>query len=465
MFLNDDFLLTSEVAKKLYHDHASKMPIIDYHCHLSPQEIYEDKCFENITQAWLYGDHYKWRLMRANGVEERLITGNASDYERFLAWAKTVPALVGNPLYAWTHLELKRFFGIDQLLNEETAPSIYKEVNEKLSQVNYSRRSIIRNANVKLVVTTDDPIDSLEYHEKLAQETMGFTVLPAFRPDACFNIDFPRFTTWFKQLETVSNTQITTLEIYKDVLRQRMDHFAAHGCRLSDHGLDSLTYLEADQATLNAIFLKAIQGQPLTTTEVNQFKTHMMNFLFSAYHQLGWTTQLHLKAIRNNNQAMFEALGPDTGYDAISDEPMIPSIQKLLSHATLHHTCPKVILYSLNQTDFIPLITLMQCFQEGGIKQKFQLGSAWWFNDTRQGMRYQLQTLADNSILSNFVGMLTDSRSFLSYTRHEYFRRVLCELIGEWVSRGEAPEDYILLGKLVEDISFNNVNTYFNFNV
>lgn len=465
MFLNDDYLLTTKAAKKLYHEYAEVMPIIDYHCHLSPQEIYEDKNFENLTQAWLYGDHYKWRLMRANGVDENLITGDASDYDKFYAWAQTLPSIIGNPLYAWTHLELKRFFGIDKILNEDSAKEIYDEVNEKLATAEYSRRSIIKNAGVKLVVTTDDPIDNLEYHDMLLEEDLGFQVKPAFRPDACFNIDAKSYVTWFEKLQNVIGKEIRNFKEYQDALAQRVEFFNTKGCVLSDHGLDSLVYIDATQEELDLIFNKAIKGETLSSKEVNQFKTSMLNFLISCYHKHGWTMQLHLKAVRNANQRMFKQLGPDTGYDSISDETILVALKQLLDFADFNKQLPKTILYSLNPNDTYPLVTLMQCYQEGGVKQKLQLGSAWWFNDTRSGMRHQIQSFADNSNLANFVGMLTDSRSFLSYTRHEYFRRVLCELVGEWVERGEAPEDYELLGKIISDISFNNANEYFNFNV
>lgn len=462
MFLNDDFLLTTNTAKKLFHDYASTMPIIDYHCHLDPKEIYEDKNFKNITEAWLYGDHYKWRLMRANGVDEKYITGDASDYDKFLAWSRTLPKAVGNPVYAWAHLELKRFFGIDLFINEENAPEIWELANEKLAQDSFSRRGLIKSSNVKVVCTTDDPVDDLKFHELIKEDEKDFKVFPAFRPDKALNIEASSFEAWFKDLEAISGT-ITTFTEYIDALEARVDYFHERDCRVSDHALDSFVYESATTQELDAIFTRAIKNDELSQSDINKHKSAVLLALFGFYAKRGWVNQLHLKAFRNNNDAMFDELGPDTGFDAVNDEPIIGAIQQLMNKSNAKGNLPKTILYSLNPADYLPLLTLMQCFQ-GEEANKIQMGSGWWFNDTREGMRDQLTQFANQSVLGNFVGMLTDSRSFLSYPRHEYFRRVLCELMGEWVERGEAFDDLDYLGALVEDISYNNANNYFGFN-
>lgn len=462
MFLNDDFLLTTPMAKTLFHNHASKMPIIDYHCHLDPQEIFENKPFVNLAEAWLSGDHYKWRLMRANGVPETHITGNASDYDKFLAWARTVPKTIGNPLYSWTHLELRRFFGVDELLNEESAPRIWEEVNRKLATESFKRRNIIKNANVKMICTTDDPVDSLSYHQRLAEEEQDFKVLPTFRPDKALNIDAPGFKEWIGRLENASGQSISSYAELVHALKNRVQFFHDNGCRLSDHALDVLRYKAGDAETLNSIFRKRIADEELSADEITIYRTELMAQLIAFYREKNWTMQLHMHAYRNNNRSMLKALGPDTGYDALNDLPITEALAKLLDRAESEAGLPKTILYSLNPKDYPVLLTLMGCFQRE-TPGKLQLGSGWWFNDTRGGMRQQLSLFAEHSLLANFVGMLTDSRSFLSYTRHEYFRRVLCELIGEWVERGEAPEDPVLLGQMVEDISYNNAAGYFGF--
>lgn len=462
MFLNDNFLLSTETAQTLFHQHASSMPIIDYHCHLDPKEIYENQPFKNITEAWLYGDHYKWRLMRANGVPESHITGDASDYDKFLAWARTVPKTIGNPLYSWTHLELRRFFGIDELLNESTAPQIWEKVNEKLASESFKRRNIIKNANVKLVCTTDDPADSLEYHHLLKEEEHDFRVLPTFRPDKALNIDASGFPDWLKRLETAAGQTIASYDDLLTALRSRVDYFHDNSCRLSDHALDVLRYQAGDASELETIFRKRLAGELLSQEEITVYRTELLTALIGSYREKGWTMQLHLHAYRNNNTPMFQKLGPDTGYDALNDLPITTPLSQLLDRAECGSGLPKTILYSLNPKDYPALLTLMGCYQKE-TPGKLQLGSGWWYNDTRSGMRQQLSLFAEHSLLAGFVGMLTDSRSFLSYTRHEYFRRVLCELIGEWVLRGEAPDDEELLGGLVEDIAYNNAASYFGF--
>lgn len=462
MFLNDNFLLTTDTARTLFHQHAKEMPIIDYHCHLDPKEIYENKPFRNLTEAWLAGDHYKWRLMRANGIPESHITGDASDYDKFMAWAVTVPKTVGNPLYSWTHLELRRFFGIEELLNEESAPRIWDEVNRKLATPAFRRRSIIKNSNVKIVCTTDDPADSLEYHQLLRKEEQDFQVLPAFRPDKALNIDAPGFIEWLGRLEQAAGVQVLSYAALTEALKQRVDFFHEQGCRLSDHALDVLRYEAGDAAAVESIFAKRLAGSELSPSEITVYRTELLSALIGMYHEKNWTMQLHIHAYRNNNTVMFNRLGPDTGYDGLNDLPLTESLSRLLDRAESAQGLPKTILYSLNPNDYPSLLALMGCYQKD-TPGKMQLGSGWWYNDTRSGMRHQLTMFADNSLLSRFVGMLTDSRSFLSYTRHEYFRRVLCELIGEWAERGEAPDDMALLGQMVEDIAYRNAAAYFGF--
>lgn len=462
MFLSDDFLLTNQWSKKLYHSSAEKMPIIDYHCHLSPKEIYENKPFTNLTEAWLSGDHYKWRLMRACGVPEEKITGHASDYEKFYAWCQTVPKIIGNPLYTWTHLELKRFFQIDLLINEENALNIWEQANKRLAEPAFRRREMAKNAKVTVICTTDDPIDELVYHELLAKEEPDLKVLPAFRPDAALNLTHEGFSEWLSKLSHVIGKPIADYTSLITALSQRIDYFHQHGCRLSDHGLDRLSYHTASENELEQIFQKALTKETLTQTEIDAYRTETLNRLITLYHAHGWTMQLHFHAYRNCNTQAFTRLGPDTGYDGINDQPLTSHLQQLLDHADQTSQLPKTILYSLNPNDYPLLLALMGCFQKE-TAGKLQLGSGWWYNDTRAGMREQMTQLADGGVLGNFVGMLTDSRSFLSYTRHEYFRRVLCELIGEIVERGEAPEDIHLLGTLVEDICYTNARNYFGF--
>ncbi|MBY0010501.1 glucuronate isomerase [Paenibacillus typhae] len=462
MFLNDDFLLTTEPARQLFHEYAAKMPIIDYHCHLDPREIYEDQPFKNLTAAWLYGDHYKWRLMRANGIPESHITGDASDYDKFLAWAKTLPKAVGNPLYSWTHLELRRFFGVNEPLNEQTAPAIWEQVNRKLAEPEFTRRGLIRSSRVKTICTTDDPADSLEYHKLLKETEKDFSVFPTFRPDKALNIDAPGFPSWLAALEKAAGLPVTSYAELLEALKNRVEFFHDNGCRLSDHALDVLRYKAGTDAEAQAIFAKRLEGAELSAGEITLYRTELLTRLIGFYHDKNWTMQLHIHAYRNNNTPMFQKLGPDTGYDGINDLSITESLSSLLDRAECGSGLPKTILYSLNAKDYPALLALMGCYQKD-TAGKMQLGSGWWYNDTRNGMREQLTLLADNSLLGNFVGMLTDSRSFLSYTRHEYFRRVLCGLLGELVERGEAPDDKALLGQLVQDISYNNAAGYFGF--
>lgn len=462
MFLNENFLLTGETAQKLYHNHAKTMPIIDYHCHLDPREIYEDQPFENLTAAWLYGDHYKWRLMRANGVPESHITGDASDYDKFLAWARTLPKAVGNPLYSWTHLELRRFFGVDEPLNEASAPAIWEKVNKKLAEPGFTRRGLIRRSGVKVICTTDDPADSLEYHKMLRESETAFRVFPTFRPDKALNIDAEGFAAWIGKLEQAAGRPVQSYGALLEALQSRVEFFHENGCRLSDHALDVLRYEAGEPEAIEAVFAKRLQGAELSPQEVTLYRTELLTALIGFYHAKGWTMQLHLHAFRNNNTPMFRRLGPDTGYDGINDLPLAEALSRLLDRAESGSGLPKTILYSLNPGDYPALLALLGCYQKD-TPGKLQLGSGWWYNDTYSGMRQQLTTLAEGSLLGNFVGMLTDSRSFLSYTRHEYFRRVLCGLLGELADRGEAPDDLGLLGAMVEDIAYNNAARYFGF--
>jgi len=465
-FLDDDFLLLNETARRLYHDYAAGQPIIDYHCHLNPQEIYEDKRFANLAEIWLYGDHYKWRAMRANGIEEPLVTGGPGigDYDRFLAWAKTVPATLGNPLYHWSHLELRRYFGIEEAINEKNAPAIWEKANAILRSDGFSVRQLIRKMNVRVVCTTDDPTDSLEYHEGIGQlDDFDCLVLPSFRPDKGLEIRRETFLPWVAKLEQVSGRKTGTYEEFLAALDSRIERFAQVGCKVSDHALDRVLYAEASLEEASAIYAKALNGETLTLEDEAKFKTRTLTHLGEQYSRRGWTMQLHIHASRNNNGRAFSRLGPDTGFDSIHDGELAYPLTKLLDGIDAKAGLPRTILYSLNPKDYYVLGTVMGSFQGGGIPGKIQLGSAWWFNDTKDGMREQMNALANLGLLSRFVGMLTDSRSFLSYPRHEYFRRILCGLLGEWVERGEAPDDPELLGGMVEDICYRNAKNYFDF--
>ncbi|NTZ19558.1 glucuronate isomerase [Paenibacillus sp. JMULE4] len=465
-FLDENFLLNNETAVHLYNHYAKEMPIIDYHCHLSPQEIYENKTFKNITEVWLNGDHYKWRVMRANGIEEKYITGDASDYDKFLAWAKTVPMTIGNPLFQWSHLELRRFFGIHDLINEKNAPLIWEKVNALLQGEGFGARDLITKSNVKVVCTTDDPTDSLEYHIKLKEENdFDVAVLPAFRPDKGLEINRATFVPWIEKLGQVTGQPISSYDQFLAALDARARFFHSVGCMVSDHALDYVAYAETTKEEAAEIFAYALQGRAVSLEEEKKFKTYTLIFLGKIYAELGWATQFHINASRNNNSRMFEKLGPDTGFDSINDSALAYPLGKLLDALDKENALHKTILYSLNPKDNYVLATVMGAFQNGGIPGKMQLGSAWWFNDTKDGMLEQMKTLANVGLLSRFVGMLTDSRSFLSYTRHEYFRRLVCNLIGEWVENGEVPNDMELLGSIVQGISYNNAKDYFNFKI
>ncbi|MED3816405.1 glucuronate isomerase [Priestia megaterium] len=463
-FMDDNFLLTNETAAHLYNTYAKDMPIIDYHCHLNPQEVYENKQFKTLTNVWLDGDHYKWRLMRANGIEEEKITGSASDYEKFLAWAKTVPMTIGNPLYHWTHLELKRFFNIDEILNEQTAPFIWEKANEKLRSGKFGARDLITRSNVKVICTTDDPTDSLEYHMKL-RDVQGFEtqVLPSFRPDKGLEINQEGFKSWIAKLQDCSNRSIHTYDDLLKALESRARFFHSMGGRLSDHALNKMVYTKTSKEEVSEIFLKALKGEGVSTEEESKYKSYTLIFLGKLYNELGWAMQFHLHALRNNNTKMFRQLGPDTGYDSMYDGQVAEPLVQLLDQMDVQNSLPKTILYSLNPKDNYVLASIIGSFQGDGIPGKLQLGTAWWFNDQREGMLEQMKALSNIGLFSRFIGMLTDSRSFLSYTRHEYFRRLVCSLIGTWVEEGEVPNDQQLLEQIVKGICYENAKDYFSF--
>lgn len=462
-FMDDDFLLMNDTASKLYHEFAKPMPIIDYHCHLSPQEIYENKTYHNITEVWLYGDHYKWRAMRAGGVEEAYVTGNASDYDRFLAYARTMPQLIGNPLYHWSHLELRRFFGVEEILNEQNAPVIWEKVNAQLNSDGFAARDFIRKSNVQVIGTTDDPVDSLEYHLKIKEDSsFDVAVLPSFRPDKALEINRETFLPWLKKLEEASGMSICDYSDLLSALASRIEFFHQVGCRISDHALDVVPFAEASESEVAGIFAKALRGETVSLVEEQQYKTALLVFLGKQYAARNWAMQYHMNASRNNNLRMFKQLGPDTGYDSINDSPIAYALRNLLSAMAEDDALPKTILYSLNPNDYPLLATIGGSFQ-GGAPGKIQFGSAWWFNDTKEGMIHQMKMLADIGLLGRFIGMLTDSRSFLSYPRHEYFRRILCNLIGQWAENGELPHDMALLGSTVQNISYYNAKEYFQF--
>lgn len=462
-FMDKDFILSTPTAQTLYHDYAASMPIVDYHCHVSPQEIYEDKHFENLFQVWLSGDHYKWRIMRSNGVDESFITGDAPEREKFQKFAEALPRTIGNPMYHWCHLELKNYFGYEGVLNGDTAEEVWQLAAEKLRAADMGVRGLIEKSNVAFIGTTDDPVDSLEWHKKLAEDkTMKTVVAPSFRPDKALNIDKAGWKEYIEKLSCVSGIQIDGLDALEAALHSRIEHFRAHGCKASDHGLDRTVYREADRSTVDAIIKKGLAGEAVSMEEAEMLKTTLLVFCAKEYARLGWVMQLHYNCLRNPNTAMFRKLGPDTGFDIVGPHNGSAELAKLLDALYMENALPKTILYSLDSADNTFLDTILGAFQGTEIPGKIQHGSAWWFNDNKQGMRDQMISLANLGILGNFVGMLTDSRSFLSYTRHEYFRRILCDLIGSWVENGEYPDDMAALGGLVQDICYNNAKRYFN---
>ncbi|ARK29530.1 glucuronate isomerase [Halalkalibacter krulwichiae] len=464
-FIHDDFMLNSEAAKVLYHEYAKDMPIYDYHCHLSPKEIAENRSFKNLSEIWLHGDHYKWRAMRTLGVDEELVTGGGTDKEKFIEWAKSVPKTIGNPLYHWTHMELKRYFDIDLLLNEDTSEEIWNHCNRLLETEEFTTQKMIEKFNVKVIGTTDDPIDTLEYHLAIKDNPdITAKVVPTFRPDKAVEIARPGFIQYVEALGEASEIEIVNYENLLAALENRAHFFHEVGCRISDHGIENIPFEECTFEEASVIFQKVKTGEAITKSEEMKYKTHTLLFLGKLYASLGWAMQLHIGAIRNNNERMFSKLGPDTGFDSIHDLDLARPLNAFLNELDLEDELPKTILYHLNPIHNYVIGTAIGNFQSSGTNGKIQFGSGWWFNDQKDGMVKQMTDLANLGLLSSFVGMLTDSRSFLSYPRHEYFRRILCDIIGGWVESGEAPRDYKLLGKMVQDICFNNAEQYFEIN-
>jgi len=482
-FMDKNFLLSNRTAEKLYHEAAADEPIFDYHCHLVPKEIAENSRFKNLASAWLGGDHYKWRQMRSNGISENLVTGNADPYDKFLAWADTIPRLVGNPLYHWTHLELRRYFDINEVLNPKTAPAIWKAANEKLANdPSLSVFGIFKKFKVFAVGTTDDPADSLEWHEK-AKKATETLVLPSFRPDRVVNIEKPEFAEYIAKLGTAVGKKIENLDDLLAVIKERIYFFHKTGCRISDHGLEFVPFATASgdsclarpaeinfaqwEKEVKDIFKRALAGEKPDARGTESWKTYCLNFFGEEYANRGWAMQIHVSAIRSSNSAMLAAVGPDTGFDSVADYPVAEKLARFLDLLASRGKLPKTILYSLNLKDLYPMATLMGSFQgeadsaKKTIPGKVQLGSGWWFLDHIDGMEAQIKLLGNTGLLSRFVGMLTDSRSFLSYPRHEYFRRVLCNILGTWAENGEIPNDFDLLGNMVRDISFRNAQSYF----
>jgi glucuronate isomerase len=462
-FLDENFLLNTKTAQQLYHEFAKQMPIIDYHCHLPPDQIAEDKQFDNLTQVWLYGDHYKWRAMRTNGVDESYCTGNKPDFEKFKKWAETVPYVLRNPLYHWTHMELQRYFDVHEILNGDSAERIYEECTAKLQTPEYSVRNLLRKMNVKVVCTTDDPVDNLQWHQQLKDDGFEIKILPAYRPDKAMNVDdAASFNSYLQKLESASNTSIASFNDYLDALKSRHDFFASMDCSVSDHGLEQIYAEDYTDAEIEAAFNKIRSGKELTAEENLKFKSAMLEIFAVWDHEKGWVQQYHLGALRNNNSRRLRELGADTGWDSIGDFPQARSISKFMNRLDSKDQLAKTILYNLNPADNELMATMIGNFNDGSTPGKIQYGSGWWFLDQKDGMIRQLNALSNMGLLSRFVGMLTDSRSFLSYPRHEYFRRILCNLFGEEIENGELPNDLPWTGKIIQDICYNNASNYFN---
>lgn len=462
-FIHDDFLLQNEFAKVLYHDYAKGEPIVDFHCHLPPEEIAENKMFQTITDVWLKGDHYKWRALRAFGVDEYYITGKASDKEKFREWAKVVPKTIGNPLYHWTHLELKRYFGIDDLLSEDNYEQVWEQCNSLLKTDELSVHGMITQSNVEVICTTDDPADDLVNHTKVREDTRIQTkVLPTFRPDEIIDIEKDSFTSYLEKLEKVTRISIQSLQDLLDVIDLRIEYFHERGCRVSDHGPQRLPFKPCSTGEAERVFQNALSGKKLLKEEIEKYKTYILVYLGKKYHAKKWVMQLHIGAIRNNNKRMYDQAGANTGFDSIDDFSLAEPLNLLLNKLDQSNELPKTIIYNLNPTHNEIVASTIGNFHTGGISGKVQFGSGWWFNDQKRGMERQLNDLAHINFLSHFVGMLTDSRSFLSFTRHEYFRRILCNLVGGWMEDGEIPEDYHLAGSIVKNISYQNAKQFFN---
>lgn len=448
-------------ARELYHEEAAHEPIFDYHCHLNPAEIAEDRQYQTISEIWLGGDHYKWRAMRSNGIAEDKITGNADPYDKFMAWAETMPYLLGNPLYHWTHLELQRYFGIHAPINAETAPEIWKECNRTLNTGSMSVRSIIDSSNVHTIGTTDDPADNLQWHKQIRDSDYATRVIPSFRPDPYLNIELPDFPAAVQRIADAASLRVDSYQTFLAALKARVQYFADHGCRASDHALEYVPCTTATPAELAAMFERRMNGEDVSKVETDAWKTSVLACLAAEYKQQGWAMQLHIAARRNNNSRFMGTLGPDTGFDSVHDCPLAAGLAGFLDLLDAQNGLPKTILYSLNPGDYYTIGSLMGCFQGGGIPGKIQFGSAWWFNDHRDGMEQQMRILGNLGLLPRFIGMLTDSRSFLSFTRHEYFRRILCNTIGAWAEDGEIPNDKQLLRDTVHGICFRNALSFF----
>lgn len=463
-FIHDDFLLGTATARRLYHTFAEPEPIFDFHCHLSPRYLAENRQFNNLHEIWLEGDHYKWRAMRANGVPERFITGDATPREKFQAWAATVPQTLRNPLYHWTHLELTRYFGVTELLNADNAERVWNQANERLATPELSVYGILQKFRVSTVCTTDDPADDLGHHAVLAKSGIATRVLPVYRPDAAFAVGRPEaLNAWVARLEQASGREVRTLAELLEALRARRDYFHERGCRLSDHGLEHCHAEPCTESEADAVFTAALEGRAATPAEQAKFVSFLMGFLGRLYAESGWTMQLHLGALRNNNSRLLRSLGPDTGFDSIGDFPQAAALSALLDRLDAENSLPKTILYNLNPADNSVFAAMAGNFQDGSVPGKVQLGSAWWFLDQKEGMEAQLNALSNLGLLSRFVGMVTDSRSFMSYPRHEYFRRVLCNLLGRDIEAGELPDDETLVGPLIRDICHENARRFFPF--
>ena len=466
-FITEDFLLHSKAAKTLFHEYAKDMPIFDYHSHLPPEQIANDVKFENITQVWLYGDHYKWRLMRTFGINEEYITGDKSDYDKFISWSRTVPYTIRNPIYHWTHLELKDYFGIsDRVLNPKNADYIYKKCNDLLQTDDFTVKNLLKRFNVKIVCTTDDPTSNLEYHKKIKEAKFEIKVLPTFRPDKGMAVESSKvFNEWVDILESVTNTTINNYDTYISALKERHNYFHDIGCRLSDHGMETIFAENYSDSEISDIFRKIRAGNELGYNEILKFKSAIMIEFGVMDYEKNWTQMLHIGAMRNNNSRMFRSLGPDAGFDSIGDYKVARSLSTFLDILDNDDQLPKTILFNINPKENGTLASMVGNFQDGTIPGKIQYGPAWWFLDTKIGMTNQINILSDMGMLSKFVGMVTDSRSFLSYPRHEYFRRILCNLLGEEIEKGEIPNDLELIGNIVKDICYNNAKNYFGIDV
>jgi glucuronate isomerase len=457
-FLDENFLLSNDVARRLYHDYAEPQAILDHHCHLSPRDLAENRRFSNLFEIWLEGDHYKWRAMRANGVAEKYVTGNASPYEKFLAWARTVPYTLRNPLYHWTHLELQRYFAISELLDEKSAPAIWERANALLADL--TAQEILKKFRVEVVCTTDDPSDDLGHHQQLAKSKLHTRIFPAFRPDKALAVGTSDFKPWLNKLSQAANVEIRNINSFLDALHKRHDFFHSLGCRLSDHGLDHCFATPCSDRTAAEIFSKALDGNSVTEDERTQFASFMMLFFGRLDAEHGWTKQLHLGALRNVNLEARQRIGPDSGYDTVGDFSQIRPLAAYLDLLAREDALPRMILYNNNPADTFSFATLIGVFQSGDVPGQIQFGSAWWFLDQKEGITAQINALSNVGLLSRFIGMVTDSRSFMSYPRHEYFRRVLCDIVGQDVARGELPDDDHLLGSLIQDICYRNAKEY-----